>query len=171
MTLSSLETEAVAHTHRLIRLAQEHFGVSPEMPVIRFDLRGKAAGMVVFRQRQNTTIRYNRVMLAENGADFIEQTVPHEVAHLVVRQLHGARARPHGAEWRSLMRFFGAEPKRCHSFAVSQPPARVMRYFLYRCECRHHRLSAIRHNRSQLGTSYLCRRCGTRLFPVPERDA
>ncbi|MEJ2395357.1 MAG: hypothetical protein P8Z77_11405 [Candidatus Thiodiazotropha sp.] len=89
MSILSFEQQTVAHTHSLIRSAAKRFRILIPEPEIRFDLRGKAAGMVVFYPKRKQVIRYNRKMLAENGQVFIDQTVPHEVAHLVARFLHG----------------------------------------------------------------------------------
>lgn len=159
----SLQQQALTHTHRLIRLACERFGILIAPPEVRFDLRGKAAGMAISPPQGSSIIRYNHTMLAENGQAFIRQTVPHEVAHLVARALHGRHIRPHGAEWRSIMVFFEADPVRCHDFTITRNNRRRMRHFPYQCACRDHRLSAIRHNRSQTGITYLCRLCGSPL--------
>jgi SprT protein len=159
----SLEVQALEQTRHLIKLASVHYGVSMPTPEVHFNLRGKAAGMVVYPPHGVAFIRYNQQMLLENGDTFIEQTVPHEVAHLVARRLHGSAIRPHGTEWRKVMKLFAADPVRCHSFTVSSANRRQMRYFLYQCVCQDHRLSAIRHHRSLAGVTYLCRRCGSPL--------
>lgn len=150
-------------TRTLIASAENHFNIRLNPPEIRFDLRGKAAGMVVFKPLRKPLIRYNAVMLSENGQDFLHQTVPHEVAHLVARVLHGVKIRPHGREWQSIMSKFGAKPIRCHNFSTQGIPTRRMRYFPYRCSCRNHQLSAIRHRRTLSGVTYLCRTCGSPL--------
>lgn len=46
---------------------------------------------------------------SENG--LLHEVLCHELAHLAARELHGARIRPHGAEWKRLMRAAGYEPK------------------------------------------------------------
>jgi SprT protein len=161
---TALQQQALAHTQRLISSAADHFGVHIPEAEVRFDLRGKAAGMARFHPRGDWIIRYNQMMLDENAQAFIEQTVPHEVAHLVARAVHGAAIRPHGAEWQSIMRFFGAKPVRCHNFALPRSSQRRMRYFPYRCDCGDHQLSSIRHHRCLSGVTYLCRRCGSPLI-------
>lgn len=165
-TGEDLLDRAQVQTRRLLRQAARHFSVPLPDPLIRFDLRGKAAGMVLFHDNRQTVIRYNRSMLVDNGEAFIQRTVPHEVAHLVARQLHGAAIRPHGREWQAVMHFFGADSSRCHNFSVREQERRRMRHFDYRCDCQAHRLSAIRHHRHQAGVSYRCRRCGSALRPA-----
>ena len=127
---------------------------------IRFDLRGKAAGQVRMGTGARTLIRYNLELLRRETADFLEHTVPHEVAHVLAYRRYGLRIRPHGPQWQRIMRQLGAEPSRCHDYDVSGLSARQLQYFDYHCSCRAHRLSSIRHNKVAKGQRYLCRRCG-----------
>ena len=46
---------------------------------------------------------------APNG--LLEEVLCHELAHVAARELHGTRIRPHGPEWKALMRDAGYEPK------------------------------------------------------------
>jgi SprT protein len=163
LTDSHYQTKAWEQTHRLLRQAAKHYGISLPLPEVRFDLRGKAAGQIRFLSRCHALIRYNPTLLQDNGDAFIARTVPHEVAHLVARKVYGEQIKPHGIEWREIMAYFGADSSRCHSFTVRENKIRRMRYFPYRCDCQDHRLSAIRHHRHQAGTTYLCRRCGSSL--------
>lgn len=128
------------------------------LPRLRFDLRGRCAGQALPR---SWTIRLNAGLLQRYGEDFIEQTVPHELAHLVAYAHFGEGIRPHGAEWRELMRLLGRRPDVCHQFEVS--PARRVRRHAYHCDCASHQLSSIRHRRIQQGMNYQCRRCGQAL--------
>jgi len=41
----------------------------------------------------------------------LEEVLCHELAHLAARERHGDRIRPHGPEWKALMRAAGYEPK------------------------------------------------------------
>ena len=106
------------------------------------------------------------MLLGRHPAEFIAETVPHEVAHVVAFAKHGVRIRPHGAEWQGIMRYFGVAPTRCHGYDVSRLRTRALRRFLYRCNCGTHEISSIRHNRIRTrGVVYLCRRCRQPLQP------
>ena len=153
----------MAKTRQLLHIAEQHFNLPPSRPVILFNLTGKAAGLVIFQKNSRCKVRYNRSLLERYGHLFIEQTVPHEVAHLIARARHGPGIKPHGNEWKAVMKFFRVAPDRCHGFDTSHAATRTMRYFNYRCGCRAHRISAIRHNRILSGTTYLCRVCGSSL--------
>ena len=126
---------------------------------VAFDLTGRAAGTY---NPARLLIRYN-MQLAENQFDeFVAQTVPHEVAHHVVDEvtrLWLRRVRPHGDEWRLVMRHFGQEPDRCHDFDLQGVKIKRQRRFLYRCACQEHAVSTVRHNRARKGTRYRCTKC------------
>jgi len=160
MSTEALLQRAMDETRQLIRRAERHYTLLVPAVEIRFDLRGTAAGMVLFPQGKPPVIRYNPILLQHNRHDFLTQTLPHEVAHLIARTLHGKAIRPHGQEWKNVMRFFGADTLRCHNYATDDIPVRKLRRFPYTCGCQQHQLTTIRHNRIQKGLTYRCRQCG-----------
>lgn len=150
-TTETLNEEA----RRLMLLAQNRFGVSMPLPEIDTDLRGLQAGQAFVEENR---IRLNGKLLAEYGERFVNDTLPHELAHMVVYRLYGRRVRPHGREWEAVMALFGAKPERCHQYAVE--PVRRVTSYEYHCFCRVHQLSAVRHARVQRGGRYVCQCCG-----------
>jgi len=154
----------VEATRRSIAQAAVLFGCElAEIPV-SFELRGRAAGMYRVRGRQRE-IRYNPHIFARYFSDNLANTVPHEVAHYVTDVLHGLRrVRPHGPEWRAVMRALGAEPVATCRYDLAGLPVRRQQRFSYRCACTTHSLSTVRHKRIQGGrVRYHCRRCQTPL--------
>lgn len=135
----------------------------PLVPEVRLDLRGMAAGQALLRRN---TVRLNRALLEAEGTDFARETLIHEICHLAVWERHGRRARPHGPQWRQLMRQMGVAPTRCHTAAVT--PVRQQRRFAYECGCRQHALTATRHNRARRGTRYVCCACRHELRPAAD---
>jgi SprT protein len=135
----------------------------PAIP-IRFDLRGRAAGMYRL-YRGSRLIRYNPHIFAKYFDDGLAQTVPHEVAHYVTDLLYGLRkVRPHGPEWRHVAMALGASPRATGHYDLSGIPLRQSSLYDYRCACTQHRLGVRRHTRVQRGEGgYLCRRCRTAL--------
>lgn len=166
MSLPDHQALARVRTQGLLGQAATHFGIQPPVLEISFDLRGTMAGQVRLSARGPLRIRYNAQLLAENGAAFLARTVPHEVAHVVARAAFGNRIRPHGPEWREVMEFFGADATRTHRYDTSRVATRQLRRFDYRCACRQHRLTSIRHRRVLEGQVYVCRHCGEQLTPT-----
>ena len=125
-------------------------------PIISYDLRGLSAGQANCRENK---IRLNCELLEKHAADFVNHTVPHELAHLIAHRVYGHRINPHGNEWRSVMKSLGVDPSRTHKYEVSK--TRQIRRYTYYCNCpdKKHELTSIRHNRIRRGTKYLCGRC------------
>ncbi|KGA31716.1 MULTISPECIES: SprT family zinc-dependent metalloprotease [Pectobacterium] len=127
-------------------------------PTVNYQQRGSTAGTAWL---QHWEIRLNPVLLQENQQAFIDEVVPHELAHLLVYARFG-RVAPHGKEWRWMMESVLHVPaKRTHRFAVQSVQGKT---FTYLCDCQRHELTIRRHNRVLRGeTEYRCRRCGKTL--------
>jgi len=123
-------------------------------PEIDFSLKGRSAGQAAWRVDKGPgsvitklKLRFNLEAYALDPEDMIRDTIPHEVAHLVVALRHGRRAKPHGPEWESVMRgCFGIAPKRTHRLQLT-PARKVARSYIYSCDCQEHPFTSIRHNR------------------------
>lgn len=129
------------------------------MPTVTYHVRGTKAGAAYPTQNE---IRLNPQLLLENPEEFLQQVVPHELAHLLVYQLFG-RVKPHGIEWQNMMTgLFGLPAHTCHRFDTSSVQGKT---FPYQCGCQIHQLSIRRHQRVQRGSaSYFCRKCKQKLI-------
>jgi len=127
---------------------------------IRFDLRGRAAGMFCWRGAEQF-LRFNMDIAYNNAEHFLAQTVPHEVAHAVVR-CNWPSAKGHGAEWKEIMAVLGVPATRCHSYACE--PSRKVQRHSYKCACKAWELTTNRHHKVLFkGQVYTCRNCHTAL--------
>jgi SprT protein len=154
-------------TSRYLELAEQCFKKRfASIPVV-FDLQGKCAGMYQ-RSAKKRCIRYNPYLMSKYFKHSLEQTVPHEVAHYIVDCLWPyRRVKPHGKEWRAVMEAFGVEPKVTGNFDLTGIPVKRYQQFTYRCSCKTHQLSIIRHRRQSSGlANYYCRLCQQRLEQV-----
>lgn len=171
MNQDTLSRKVRKATEACLQRARATISGASRLPsvTLRFDLRGQAAGQMRATNRGRVEIRFNLVLARQNPDAFIAQTVPHEVAHLVVWHKHGRRARPHGPEWQAVMRQLGvSEPSRCHAFEIPEGEVRRQRRWPYRCACREYQLSTTRHNRIRRGQQiYSCPNCGEPLAPSP----
>lgn len=170
LTLPQSELCTVVDT--CIELASDYFNQSLVIPDIRFDLRGKSAGQARFEiersfgfvKKYKSSIRFNRVLMKENFQAFIDDVAPHETAHVIAHQVYGGKIKPHGHEWKMIMRdVLNKTPSVTHQFDISRASPKP---FIYQCECDdvQHALSSIRHNRIQRKqSSYLCRHCNSSL--------
>ena len=56
-------------------------------------------------------IRLNSILLNINNKKIRIEALCHEAAHLAVYELYGRNCRPHGTEWKSLVKKAGYEPR------------------------------------------------------------
>lgn len=57
------------------------------------------------------TIRLNRTLLDPLNTKVFREVLCHEAAHVVVFLLYGSRCKPHGAQWKALMRAAQCKPR------------------------------------------------------------
>lgn len=152
--MTPLQSQVIAKVEQCIKIANQRLNKRLPMPVVNFTQRGRIAGSA---RLQGWEIRFNPVLLQENPQAFLDEVVPHEVAHLVVFKRFG-RVRPHGREWQVVMQeIFSVPPRTTHRMDVSSVQGTT---YPYRCQCQAHQLTVRRHNKVQRGeTQYRCRRC------------
>jgi SprT protein len=105
------------------------------------------------------SIRLNAGLLGA-APEVIREVVCHEAAHAAAWMLHGESARPHGPEWKDLMRRAGYEPRvRWPAAAVPESVRRLDRaaiLYVHACpDCRAYRLARRRFS------AWRCARCRT----------
>ena len=97
--------------------AKELYGLDMSQVGIHFDLKGRAAGMACRRGNQYF-MRFNRDMLTREAFDHVlNDTVPHEVAHIVCF-MNRALGSNHDAGWARVCRALGGTGDRTHSEEV-----------------------------------------------------
>ena len=134
-----------------------------QAPEVLYDLQGHTAGWAI----GGHTIRLNLDLLfnQDHFQNMIDQTVPHEVCHIVDVQMHGSSS--HGYRWKYLMYHIGLEPDRCHSYktVAARKRKKMPRDQIYYCACGEHGVTIILHRKMQAGKRYRCNTCGETLRP------
>lgn len=177
-TRAKVENEVKRYTS----LAVKHFGKHYNVPVVKFDVRGRVAGYA----EGTHTVRFNPVLFMENQAEYFGETIAHEVAHCIdtangdnrsegVRidrrgRIRRAKRSIHGDSWKFIMRrVFGVEPERTHCMDTTNAAVRTKTKYEYRCtSCKKSLfVSSVRHNKQRRhalnnpGKSfYTCKSCG-----------
>ena len=109
--------QVMQRCREIMQRAQDLYDVDLSRTVIRFDLRGRAAGMAGLRFGQ-TYMRFNRDMLTREAFDHVlNNTVPHEIAHLVCF-LKPALGRNHDTGWARVCRMLGGTGETRHQEEV-----------------------------------------------------
>jgi len=102
-----LKAKVEQKTKECFAAAAKHFKTEFPDLEIRYDIKNWTGG-IAYRGRN--LVRYNLILLVENEKHFIENIVPHEVAHIVVNKTarlepgdKRKRIMPHGKEWKFVM--------------------------------------------------------------------
>ncbi|QCR35083.1 SprT family zinc-dependent metalloprotease [Nissabacter sp. SGAir0207] len=156
----ALQQAVMLRLRQSLRQANARLGTDYPEPALLYQQRGTSAGTAWLERWE---IRLNPVLLLENQQAFIDQVIPHELAHLLVHR-HFGRVPPHGKQWQWMMEsVLGVPAHRTHSFGIASVQSKT---FPYRCGCQKHELTLRRHNRVQRKEAeYRCRQCGGLLQP------
>lgn len=123
---------------------------------VKFFNKSTDAGYVF--ASQNNCVYLNHDLFRKNKKIFLDEIIPHEVAHLVSEAL-SPRESPHGGTWKIVMRsIFNLKPERCHSMETTGV-GRITKKFLYICACQKHEVGVTRHNKLESGKKFTCSKC------------
>ena len=123
---------------------------------VKFFSRSSTAGYVM--PNKHNVVYLNLELYKRNPERFINEIIPHEVAHLFAHKL-SPKDRAHGITRQKVMqKVFNLEPVRCHDMETTGI-GRTTKKFLYICNCGKHTLGTARHNKIKKGVKYTCRTC------------
>jgi SprT protein len=128
-------------------------------PTIKYTLRGAVAGTAIAFPTME--INYNLGLAWENLRDFLDNTIPHEIAHIFTDKRSNSRE-SHGPEWKRVMVAMGLNPSRCHDYDMTNAQARkVERPYIYKCACKEHRVTKLIHKKflQHGGRYWICTEC------------
>lgn len=142
----------------------QSLGFDMPYPRFAFDVSGTTAGLA---KSATMSVHFNTKLALNQWADFLKNTVPHEVCHIAVwhwvKTFKSRQQPPHGARWKSMMRLVGCVPNRTHNYDVSEVKKKTKKY-TYQCGCEKPiEVSSVIHNKIQKGAVYSCKRCHHKL--------
>jgi SprT protein len=147
--------------------AEAFFGKTLERPRnIIFKRSGTTAGWSCYGRKE---LMFQLDLAEHHQEDFINETVPHEVAHYVDDLVYGnkyanGRRQVHGPRWKYIMtRVYGLNPDRCHNYDTSVTITRKQDRYEYTCGCTTHKISTTLHNKILRGNPRSCMRCRQRI--------
>lgn len=151
--MSAAARTAIATKHReVVRLARELFPQYIQLPPeISFKLRGRS---VAGKARGHTKVFYNVDYYLADPDDYLNDIIPHEIAHIVCAATGLGRGHNYG--WQRVARAIGARPERCISRELSDkakvlvPKARQTSEYLYKTSTGHEVwVGPVHHSRMQ----------------------
>jgi SprT protein len=144
-----------------VKIAEAKFGIKMPYIEIRFDLRGRAAGMAGLVRRMSGDqfyLRFNVQHMRLGGQTWLHllnETVPHEVAHTVC-QAFPKFGRNHDAGWKRVCRALGGNGSTRYSENDAPEAVAQMRPWVYITTTGHQvRITKVIHNKIQQGQGYV----------------
>ncbi len=151
-----------AKVRETMKFAESTYKRKFKTPTIEYTVKGVVAG---YADYLTWTVNLNLFYLLNEHENMIEDTIPHEIAHLIAFRVYG-RIKPHGWQWQSVMRSFGLDPVRCHEYEDKdvRTGIRRTRQFTYTCLCSQPVTCGLNvHNKIQKGRNHFCRKCRSKM--------
>lgn len=162
--MNELLTVAQDCVQKYLAIAKDKLGVELPPPHLSLNMKGHTAGRAHWT---SNSIVLNGILFNENKDKFLARTIPHEVAHLVAYKKYSTPYRspkPHGQEWKHVMRVFGCEESRCHSYDTTNSAQQVRQRYELKCKgCgKTYQITSILVNRIRnANRKYSCNLCRT----------
>lgn len=150
-----------AKVQQCIQAAEAKFGITMPAVQIRFDLRGRAAGMAGVQSNyqggRTFYLRFNVKHMQLGGQTWehlLNDTVPHEVAHTVC-QAFPKFGRNHDAGWKRVCLALGGNGRRCYGEDDAPEAIAANRPYVYiTTNGSTVRVTKVIHSKIQMGHSY-----------------
>ena|ERR1041385_688792 len=119
---TEIQQEIKNEVMKWYKIGREKFPQENKPIEIKFDLVGQVAGQAFWGIKSDIfKLRFNMQLARENYDEFLSQTVPHEVAHLIADEFFKemwTSGCDHNSLWQFVMVKFGKSPTRCHDYSV-----------------------------------------------------
>lgn len=96
-------------------------------------------------------LEFNPKLYAENTEKFLQDTVAHEVAHIVAYHVYGSTG--HDKNFYAVCTVLGADAARCHNYKIE------VKGTWYECGCMKHLVTSARKAWMTRGKVYKCKHC------------
>ena len=127
LDVTEMKERATRKVWMVLEELNEEYNAEFDFPRIEWVICGSTAGRAWLGQWR---IQLNEQLCKENMEDFMNDTIPHEVAHLIAYKVFGDDG--HGDGWKSVMRALGLNPSRCHNYDTSKVDGKRSRNSMFR---------------------------------------
>ena len=151
MTQITLQQRVDAKIKEVIAKAAELYNLDLSKVAVQWNLKGRAAGMASWRGypvNRTYKVRFNSDMARQNPDDMVEDTIPHEYAHIVCF-MNPSLGSNHDYGWARVCRALGGTGGRTHDNDVVYGNGRTYEYTATNGKT--YRLSEQRHKKVQQG--------------------
>lgn len=98
--------------YRFIDSLGELWGTGPMSSRLTLKISARMIRSLGNCRPETGMIRLNRILFNQRNSEILREVLCHEAAHAAVFLLHGRNCRPHGPEWKALMKAAQYAPRR-----------------------------------------------------------
>lgn len=123
--MSNTLQQFTLEVRKCLEKAGKMYGLEEEMARvdIRIDIRGHRVAGQAGRKHGQFFLRFHPDAIAKYYEDMVENTIPHEIAHLVCF-MRPDLGKNHDSGWKRVCRALGGDDSRCHSMEFGEKPKR-----------------------------------------------
>lgn len=144
--------EFIAKTLEVMQKANELYNLNIKLDV-KVKVRGSRIAGVAERKYGTYRIRLNPLFCQQHPEDMLNDTIPHEVAHIVCFALNCDDG--HGKKWKEIAKSLGCSGERTHSLKIVDPNKTC--YFAVFSNGEKIDIGATRYNRVMKGAKFRCK--------------
>lgn len=138
-------------------LSENVFGFIPRVDEVKFERNTNSAGKVRLFKNGTIELVFN-LDVAEKYGNIFQDTVLHEIAHIIVRKTYPKAKQNHGKEFRYVCSKIGCSGT-THADYVIDIKTKTKKH-QYNCQCQKHYVSTRKHNVIQQNPKlYSCQVC------------
>jgi SprT protein len=120
--MTTPQQQIIAKCNTVFEKAKELYGLDLSVCTIRFDLKGRVGGTAGARGSslagtRSYHMRFNADMVQRDTVEMVDETVPHEIAHIVCF-MNPKLGSNHDAGWARVCRQLGGNGSRLHEMPV-----------------------------------------------------
>lgn len=120
--MTTPQQQVIAKCNAVFEKAKELYGLDLSVCTIRFDLKGRVGGTAGARGSslagtRSYHMRFNADMVQRDTVEMVDETVPHEIAHIVCF-MNPKLGSNHDAGWARVCRQLGGNGSRTHDMPV-----------------------------------------------------
>ena len=158
--MTTPQQQVIAKCNTVFEKAKELYGLDLSVCTIRFDLKGRVGGTAGARGSslagtRSYQMRFNADMVQRDTVEMVDETVPHEIAHIVCF-MNPKLGSNHDAGWARVCRQLGGNGSRTHDMPVVYGKGNTYEYITTNGNTI--RLSERHHATVQRGRSLLLKR-------------
>lgn len=154
-SIVAIAQKELTNAAKMFNINLDEFDVS-----IETEEKGTAAG-TCWSLGNKYVLTYNVGIAKKNGIEAFNNTITHEIAHMIQKIVAPHAKQAHGPEFKRIHKALGGTGKTYHNYDIQGLRKRKVKRHVYDCGCTEHQLTTGLHNKivKLSGRGFSCKKC------------